>query len=307
MASKNPIVSVVSIAQDYLRRDCTDHLLAQSLEFMDRASGCKPDIVSLPETSFQSPPERAPEIIAKLGKWAAQNNSYVIASLLINVDGLTHKSAVLLDRQGSLAGRYDKIHLTEGEVDEGICPGKTDPPVFDTDFGKIGIQICFDCNWPETWNRLAMKGAKMVFFCSAYPAHTHMSAYSWQNEFFIVSSIKQRPSRIYDISGNVLDKSGLFRPWAHAMVPIGKRLFEIDFHVKKFREIELKYGPRIQAQWLHENDWVTLASLDPDLTVDEIMDEFELTALCEYQDRAKKFHDQARENLLGTQAHEPQN
>ncbi len=307
MPGKNPIVSVVSIAQDYLQRDCTDQLLEKSLQFMDRAAGCRPDIVCLPETSFQSPPARAAEMIERLGKWAAGNNSYVIASLLINDGDLTYKSGILLDRQGSLAGRYDKIHLTEGEVDEGICPGKTDPPVFETDFGKIGIQICFDCNWPETWNRLADKGAEMVFFCSAFPAHTHMSAYAWQNEFFIVSSIKQRPSRIYDISGNVLDQSGMFRPWAHAMVPLGKRLFEIDFHVKKFREIEIKYGPRVQIQWLHDDDWATVASLDPDLSVAELMDEFELTPLRDYQDRAKAHHDQAREKLLGDKANDSQN
>jgi len=300
MADRNPIVSVVSISQDYEPRDSVDHLLEYSLEQMDLAEGCQPDIVALPETSFQSPPERAPEIIERLGQWASQHNCYVVASLLMNVDGLTFKSGIVLDRAGKLLGRYDKVHLTEGEVDEGICPGKEDPEVFQTDFGTIGIQICFDCNWPETWQRVKQKGAKLIFFCSAFPAHTHMSAYAWQLECFIASSVKlYRPSRIYDITGRVLDESGYFRRWAHARIPIGKRLFEVDFHVEKFRQIERKYGPRVQVDWLHENDWVTLASLDPNLTVEDIMDEYELTPLCDYRVRAKKYHDAARARLLG--------
>jgi len=299
MTQRNPIPSVVSIAQDYLPRDSTDYLLEKTIEYMDLSLGCKPDIVALPETSFQSKPERAEEILDRLGRWAAEHNTYLIASLLVPDAGRTFKSAVLLDRAGKPVGRYDKIHLTEGEVDEGLCPGRSDPPVFRTDFGTIGMQICFDCNWPETWARLKEKGAKIVFFCSAFPAHTHMSAYSWQNEVFIVSSVKQRPSRIYDITGKVVDESGLFRPWAHMNLPVGKRLFEIDFHVNKLRQIALKYGPRVQVDWLHQNDWATVASLDPELTVDDIIEEYELTPLVDYRVRAKEYHDKARAERLG--------
>ncbi len=299
MPDRNPIVSVVSIAQDALPRDSTDHLLTTSIKYMDSAAGAKSDIVCLPETSFQSKPDRAPAIIERLGKWAAEHNSYVIASMLTADGDLTFKSAVLLDRAGKQVGRYDKIHLTEGEVDEGLCPGKTDPPVFKTDFGTIGIQICFDCNWPETWARIAEKGAKLVFFCSAFPAHTHMSAYCWENEYFIVSSTKSRPSRIYDISGRVIDQSGLFRPWAHADIPLGKRLLELDFHVDKLRQIELKYGPRVVVEWVHDNDWATIASVDPDLPTEDIIEQFELTPLVDYRIRAKKYHDAARRKLLG--------
>ena len=36
----------------------------------------------------------------------------------------------------------------------GITPGAIVPPVFKTDFGLIGIQICFDAHWPEQWRSL---------------------------------------------------------------------------------------------------------------------------------------------------------
>jgi hypothetical protein len=129
-----------------------------------------------------------------------------------------------------------------------------------------------------------------------------MSAYAWQFESFIVSSIKDRHARIYDVGGRVLDTSGMFRPWAFARVPIGQRLFEIDFHVNKFRQIERKYGPRVEVRWIHESDRATLASLDPELTVEDLIAEYELTPLCDYRIRAKAYHDQARARLLGNQA-----
>ena len=58
--------------------------------------------------------------------------------------------------------------------------------------------------------------------------------------------------------------SGRFQPYAAAAIPIGKTLFEIDFHTTKAHEIQKKYGPKVEVVWHHEDDWFTLASLDPD-------------------------------------------
>ena len=302
MSNRNPIVNVVSICQDHLARNNVDQLLEMSLSYMDRAAGFGPDIVALPETSFQCPPERAQEMIGRLGQWAAAHKSYVVASMLFPADGLTFKSAVLIDRSGKYVGRYDKIHLTEGEVDEGICPGQTDPPVFQTDFGKIAMQICFDANWPETWQALHDKGAKLIFFCSAFPAHTHMLAFCWQFETFIVSSTKSRPSRIYDVAGRLLDESGMFRPWVQQRLCMSQRLFELDYHLQKLRQIQLDYGQRVEVTYLHENDWATIASWDPDVSVEDIIAKYALTPLCDYRVRAKAHMDAARRKLLGDRA-----
>ena len=67
-------------------------------------------------------------------------------------------------------GRFDKMHPTEKELAQGIHPGNIDPPVFPTDFGTIGVQICLDVNWWDNWARLKQKGAKILFFPAAYPA-----------------------------------------------------------------------------------------------------------------------------------------
>jgi len=79
-----------------------------------------------------------------------------------------------------------------------------------------------------------------------------------------------------------------------AVLSVGKRLFEMDYHVQKVREIQQKYGSRVEVVWLHDDDWFTLASLDPNLTVEDMMSEFGLTPLDDYRARATVAIDKAR-------------
>ena len=73
-------------------------------------------------------------------------------------------SAVLLDRRGTVAGIYRKVHPVAGPHDaleNGITPG-SEFPVFECDFGKLGIQICWDFAFDDGWQALAEKGAELV-------------------------------------------------------------------------------------------------------------------------------------------------
>src|SRR5690606_21644241 len=75
---------------------------------------------------------------------------------------LFHNTAVLIDRQGKLVGKYRKVHLTIGEGENGLTPG-TDYPVYDTDFGRIGLMTCWDNWFSEPARILRLKGAEMLF------------------------------------------------------------------------------------------------------------------------------------------------
>ena len=81
------------------------------------------------------------------------------------------------------------------------------------------------------------------------------------------------------------------------MLPVGKRLFEIDYHVSKMRQITQKYGPKVDVQWYHDDDLVSVASLDSNLTVEDIMKEFELTPHPAYIERAQHAQDERREEV----------
>ena len=291
----NSLVRVITISQDGINEKPGKPRLDATMTRLNRAAAFEPDIVCLPETLTRGKPEFVPgPTTDRLSKWAKEHSCYVICPILIYSDRNIFNSAILIDRKGKIIGRYDKIRPTEGELGRSICPGKTDPPVFQTDFGKIGIQICFDVNWHAQWKRLKEKGADIIFFASAYPAARQLKTHAWLNQCFIVSSTITRASSIYDITGEVIETTGRFQYWAGAVLPVGKRLFEIDFHVSKMRKIKQKYGSKVSIQWYHDDDLVSLASLDPELTVEELIKEFDLTPHTDYIQRAQKAQDKQR-------------
>src|SRR6266480_935957 len=78
---------------------------------------------------------------------------------------LCSNAAVLVGRQGEVMGTYRKIHLVVSSgretMEDGSTPGDA-LPVFDCDFGKLGIQICYDMEFDDGWSELARKGAELI-------------------------------------------------------------------------------------------------------------------------------------------------
>jgi len=98
----------------------------------------------------------------RLGAAAKKNRTWIIAGLSERSGSRIYNTAVLLDRDGRLAGKYRKVHLPREEWTKGITPG-TEYPVFKTEFGTIGIQICYDWFFPEAAEIFALKGAEILF------------------------------------------------------------------------------------------------------------------------------------------------
>src|SRR5687768_979857 len=167
-------VWVAALTQYDLRGNTVKELIANTVKAMESVASYTPDVVCLPETfhvaglpkslplSAETAEEPIGHITRPLADFAKKFRCYVIAPIYTVEKGHHYNSAVLIDRNGKLAGVYHKIRPTEGEINKtGLSPGPIDPPVFDTDFGKIGIQICFDIEWPDGWKRLKEKGAEM--------------------------------------------------------------------------------------------------------------------------------------------------
>ena len=104
-------------------------------------------------------------------------------------------AAVVIDRQGRLAGRYVKVHPVldrvgpDGQIvlEGGVRPG-TEYNVLDLDFGRVGVQICYDIEYPEGWRRLAEKGAELVLYPTQSPQLTRPGMYAATHEYWVVSS-----------------------------------------------------------------------------------------------------------------------
>jgi beta-ureidopropionase len=299
--AKERFVSVVAVSQEGIRDKAESDpraLWSETMERLDLAATERPDIVCLPECAPGGEPQCVPGPASEeISAWAARQSCYVVLPLLVRDGESLTNSALLIGRDGRIQERYDKIHLTESALRALQRPGQPDPPVFRTDFGLIGVQICFDVNWHEPWRRLEEKGAEIVFWPSAYPAARQLSALAWMNEYYVVSATMTRTSRIYDITGETLAASGVFHEWARARLCMGKRLFELDYQIGVSREIEARYGERVRVRWYSEEDWFTLESCDPELAVDEIVREYRLVPKRAYHERCREANERVRRGL----------
>jgi len=281
--------------KDLYPETSVERRIERTLERMQNVVAFRPDIVCLPET-FNTSWVRTEKPIAELaeevpgpltkrmGEYAKANACYVICPILTRSQGRIYNSAVLLDRTGAVAGTFHKIHPTEGEMDDGVWPGPLEPPVWQTDFGKVGIQICYDANWFQSWRSLKSRGAEIVFFPSQFPGGRILTTHAWMNQMYIVSSTGE-DARVIDISGDDLASSGPFERWVAAPVNLEKALVHIWPEVQRFGDIRKKYGRRVRIKIWHPENWATIESLDADLKVMDVLKEFGLPT---YQDHISK-------------------
>jgi len=186
---------------------------------LDQAGTLHPDLVVLTECLVNDgvplPLAETAEPIPgpatqMLSEKAQRYKTWIVAALNESDGGRIYDTAVLIDRQGRIAGKYHKVQLTLGEADLGITPGN-DYPVFDTDFGRVGMMICWDNFFPEPARILALKGADIVVLPingDGVPGHWDVisRARAIDNAVFFVASSMYAlsPSVIIDPDGRVL-------------------------------------------------------------------------------------------------------
>ncbi len=94
---------------------------------------------------------------------AKKFRAYVAAWDVEPGQGGYYNSCYIFGRDGNEVGRYRKVCITDTEEAKGILPG-CDLPVFELDFGKIGIMICMDNYYPECASVLARRGAELILY-----------------------------------------------------------------------------------------------------------------------------------------------
>jgi len=95
-----------------------------------------------------------------LGGLAREHNGYCAVCLDEIDNGTVYNAAVLIGRDGNVAGKYRKVHLPPQERVY-ATPGNGFP-VFETDFGRVGFSICYDIMFPESARCAAMNGAALL-------------------------------------------------------------------------------------------------------------------------------------------------
>ena len=124
--------------------------------------------------------------ITLLSALAREHRLWIVAPISLRTGaGSVENAAVVLDRDGDVAGSYAKVHPTIGECrTREIVPG-SHPVVLDTDFGRLGLAICYDIGWPAHWEELKRQGAELVVWPSAYDGGFPLRAYAWSHSVLL--------------------------------------------------------------------------------------------------------------------------
>ena len=205
--------------------------LEEFAKYIDLAGEDGADIVCLPEgitligtgKTYIEVSEQVPgPTTVFLGDLARKHNMYIVAGIYEREGPTIFTTAILLGRDGELKGKYRKVSPPNGEIHGGITPGNS-LPVFDTDFGKIGIMICIDVFYPEQARMLALQGAEVIFLPIWGGNLTLARARAIENQIYLVSSSFDMITGIFDKTGELMIESSEENPVVVVDVDLNKR------------------------------------------------------------------------------------
>lgn len=147
--------------------------------YIERAAKDGVQLIAFPELylgKFRVPSPATDKISAA----AAKHRLYVVVGCFEIVgddDDVFYNSSLVFGRDGTIIGRYNKSHMAVGEAPYLWPPRPDDPeylmtegsdfPVFDLDFGRVGILTCYDGYFPEPYRILSLKGAEILIWMNA--------------------------------------------------------------------------------------------------------------------------------------------
>jgi beta-ureidopropionase len=307
-------VRVASVDLKGLWPDTTrESRIKRILERMEELTGTKPDLICLPELfdtswveeekplSELAEDEKIPgPVTSRIAAFAKKNNCYVVCPLFTKKDQNFYNSSLLLDRKGSIVGVYHKTHPTKTEIypnqafkGGGTAPGAIDQPIIETDFGKVGMQICYDANWTDGWDNLKKKGADIVIFSSQFPGGRMLNYYALRNSYYIISSTGG-DARVIDTSGNDLEATTEFVRYVWATINLEKVNVSTWPTNHALPGLFKKYGDRLGIKVWNTTDVITIESRDPGLKVLNVLKEFNIPTYAEDLKNEKEVQDKHR-------------
>lgn len=164
-------------------------------------------------------------ITRQYGELAKKKNAYIVAGIDEREGAAVYNTAVLIDRSGRVIGKYRKVYIPREEIEVGITPG-ADYPVFDTDFGRIGVMICWDVQYPEPARALALRGAEIILLPIWDGNETLITARAIENQVFLVASSYGSPTQILDPNGEQIAVAPEVGSAAVATIDLNRRYID---------------------------------------------------------------------------------
>lgn len=155
----NPVVGLAQIAYPTFPTGHGD-LLGQIKRILGEASERGANIVCFPET-FNQMHGSTDHIAEQIALICREYGLWVVFGTAMSDNYGLRNSAIIISNKGETAGIYHKQHLLGGEKDWGIVAGKS-PVILETEFGRLGIMICYDIFSSKVVSQYEDKGVQII-------------------------------------------------------------------------------------------------------------------------------------------------
>jgi len=179
---------------------------------------------------------------------------YIVAGTMPELDGnKVYNTSYVFNKNGEQIAKHRKMHLFDIDVEGGqyfkesdtFSPG-SDVTVFDTEFCKIGLAVCYDIRFPELSRLMVNEGAEVIIIPGAFnmttgPAHweLHFRARALDNQVY---TIGVSPARDYEASYHSYGNSIIASPWGNVM----NRMDEKEGYI--IQEVDLDYVKKVRNE-----------------------------------------------------------
>lgn len=246
-------MNVIDNKKENLKKACS--MIAQSIS-NDVDFIVLPEMFNCPYSNdkfieYAEPKEKSPTL-ETISSLAGKNNVYILAgSIPEKEDEKLFNTSYLFNRDGEIIAKHRKMHLFDIDVKDKITFKESDVltagdnfTIADTEFGKIGIGICYDVRFPELARIMVENGASILFYPGAFnmttgPAHWELlfRSRALDNQVFCVGVA---PALNKDASYHSYGHSIIANPWGEVISQAGEKeeliISEIDLdEIKKIR------------------------------------------------------------------------
>lgn len=180
--------------------------------------------------------------------------------------GLYHNTAVVIERDGTIAGKYRKMHIPDDPAYYEkfyFTPGDLGFHPIDTSVGRLGVLVCWDQWYPEAARLMALQGAEMLIYPTAIgfessdePAEQQRQREAWttvQRGHAVANGL---PVVAVNRVGHETDPSGMtggIEFWGSSFVagPQGELLYKASDHEeeRKVIDIDLAHSEQVRRWW----------------------------------------------------------
>jgi hypothetical protein len=278
------------------KQEIVDHVISFWDRELKQVLSDKPDLIVLPEFCDLSGEGeeylkvRKNQVLDFFASVAKSNKCYIVyGTQRKDKDGEWRNSCIVIDRNGVIAGIYDKNFPTIGEMESGIR-ASNEAKLIECDFGRVAIAICFDLNFDELRLRYAKEKPDLIIFSSMYHGGNVQSTWAYTCRAYFVGAVyKGNPSEIRNPMGDVIASNTNYFDYAIARINLDCKLVHLDYNWSRLTALKNKYGTTVKISDPGKLASVLITSENSKVTSEEMVREFEIEMLDDYLDRAREF------------------